>query len=1109
MTTIKQSDKKRIRPGYEPIEGYVLEKRIGSGGYGEVWRAEAPGGLKKAVKFVYGQHDERRATQELKSLERIKGIQHPFILTLERFELIENQLVIVTELADGSLEELFEQHRERGSCGIPRDKLLGYMKDAADALDYLHQLYKLQHLDIKPGNLLIVGGHVKVADFGLLKDLGEVECSLVGGLTPIYAPPEVFDGRPSIHSDQYSLAVMYQELLTNTRPFSGRTIAQLATQHVHNAPNLNPLPACDRPCVARALEKSPDRRFESCTAFVERLMNPRRTTNTEVIDKPESKQHASGTVVDLPELGQSDSADQETAQTHALVIALGGAGADCLNGIRQRLEPLGIASPFKLHSVLIDTDAATTQTAMFREATDNISRSHVVHAQLRTAHQYRQSGTERLKSISRRWIYNIPRNQLTGGMRPLGRLALVDHGQQVMKTLEAAVEELNQAAENGAKARVYVVGSITGGTASGMYIDIAYLLRHALDSCELENLSILSFLMTNRFQGDPSRPLALHATKSAISEISFFLKPENSYPGDPGAGWPSVPAARTPLRDAYLVVPSDANRAPDTVESVVNYIWNDSAACASWLDRGRENQSEGIAVPVIRSMNAIQIGDPNGRQSDLFAQSIVQQLLLRWLGNPKTSRKRAQDLSQRIIRRCYLDQQSISNLTLQWIGHTDADRRTELLEQLKTLDPSQLGSENAVRSHVVKWLSGRLDSDQTEVAADQVVTQLQREISLRLQDAQADFSVVLSALAELRDHSSKLRDSLLDSAESQLQLLEQSSSKGDGSEANILPSGPLSRLRRSAEIGEQLLGVFAVRVASTVVTRIDEQIESLRDRYSDASAKIAQAIKYNSDHSSKAVNPLDAFQEYEQQVTRPAVKELHELAAPTHHPHLIGNPQSIDPIAFVRGLTSLAERPVAKYFTAPGQPGKSSCDSGNSSDGETNATTALHSAAVDSNGMPLDDDWETGSSSGETTSSESHSSKRPLSRTAALNKELEYARTAVTETQDLGGNSMSTCLPLETAISAAQPTLLECGGQQRRYLICRDGFEEEELKSQLHDAQDVAFTTIRERDALPMLIHEAQGIELRGIIGWLESLTGDDGKISDRLASRCDIEWKK
>ena len=155
------------------------------------------------------------------SLDRIKTVKHPFLLSLERYEVTDGRLTIVTELAEGSVEDLYDSALADGAKGLPIADLMRYLYETADALDYLHRDFQLQHLDIKPGNLLLVGGHVKVADFGLVKDLRDVTQSVVGGLTPVYAPPEVFDGRPSMHSDQYSLAVVYQELLTR-RPTVSR-----------------------------------------------------------------------------------------------------------------------------------------------------------------------------------------------------------------------------------------------------------------------------------------------------------------------------------------------------------------------------------------------------------------------------------------------------------------------------------------------------------------------------------------------------------------------------------------------------------------------------------------------------------------------------------------------------------------------------------------------------------------------------------------------------------------------------------------------------------------------------------------------------------------------
>jgi len=138
----------------EPIPGYKLVKRIGAGGYGEVWTAEAPGELVKAIKFVYGLLDEDRAARELKALNRIKGVRHPFLLSLERIEVVEGQLLIVTELADCSLKDTFETYRKKDLPGITRDELLQFMRDAADALDYMSDQHSLQHLDVKPENLL-------------------------------------------------------------------------------------------------------------------------------------------------------------------------------------------------------------------------------------------------------------------------------------------------------------------------------------------------------------------------------------------------------------------------------------------------------------------------------------------------------------------------------------------------------------------------------------------------------------------------------------------------------------------------------------------------------------------------------------------------------------------------------------------------------------------------------------------------------------------------------------------------------------------------------------------------------------------------------------------
>src|SRR5476651_830304 len=167
------------RPGAEPIAGYRLIERLGAGGFGEVWKCEAPGGIFKAVKFVYGSlnglaNESAHADEELRAFQLIKSIRHPFLLSIDRVEIVAGELVIVTELADQNLHECWDRYLGHGAPGIPREELLGYLQEVAEVLDLLNQKFDLQHLDVKPRNLFLVSNHVKVADFGLVNSLSEV-----------------------------------------------------------------------------------------------------------------------------------------------------------------------------------------------------------------------------------------------------------------------------------------------------------------------------------------------------------------------------------------------------------------------------------------------------------------------------------------------------------------------------------------------------------------------------------------------------------------------------------------------------------------------------------------------------------------------------------------------------------------------------------------------------------------------------------------------------------------------------------------------------------------------------------------------------------------------
>jgi eukaryotic-like serine/threonine-protein kinase len=199
--------------GEQVLGRFRIEERIGSGGFGTVYRAwderlQRP----VAVKVIDREHGAPRVTREAQAVARLT---HRNIATLYELATDGERAFLVSELIEG------ETLRALGRRGELNDRLVARVgADGAAALTAAHRA-GVVHRDVKPENILVTGDEAKLVDFGIARIAGEKTLTATGAVvgTLAYMAPEQADGlRPGPAADVYSLALTLYECLCGEHP---------------------------------------------------------------------------------------------------------------------------------------------------------------------------------------------------------------------------------------------------------------------------------------------------------------------------------------------------------------------------------------------------------------------------------------------------------------------------------------------------------------------------------------------------------------------------------------------------------------------------------------------------------------------------------------------------------------------------------------------------------------------------------------------------------------------------------------------------------------------------------------------------------------------------
>jgi hypothetical protein len=265
----------RYRFGNLMIRGQRFIRQIGSGGMCSIYLAESERAGALVVLKVFSQVpdvSERIVGFDrfLQEYEIVAGLKHRHIVRIHDLGVADDHAYIAMEhFSAGDL-------RQRMKSPLSPDTAVKYLQQIASALDAIHSVGVL-HRDLKPANVMLrADGSLCLIDFGLAK-ANEMEISLTGTReifgTPYYMSPEQGHAEPiDARSDLYSLGVMFYEMLTGRKPYTGASAMEVIYKHKKaEMPQMAEELAGYREIALRLLAKAPQDRYQSAAALLDAL----------------------------------------------------------------------------------------------------------------------------------------------------------------------------------------------------------------------------------------------------------------------------------------------------------------------------------------------------------------------------------------------------------------------------------------------------------------------------------------------------------------------------------------------------------------------------------------------------------------------------------------------------------------------------------------------------------------------------------------------------------------------------------------------------------------------------------------------------------------------